>query len=306
METSSENTKKLDYIKDLCNACKTGDLARVQYWLAQRIDVDNTFKKSDESSLFGPGVDFDNVRTPLHYAANAGHLEIVRILLESGANVNKRFHRTTSLHIAAEKGHLEVVQLLINSNSNINQTKPLYSAAQEGHLEVVQLLIDHNADVNQAGEDGWTPLHKAAREGHLGVVQLLIDHNAYLNQANRASWTPLYIATSEEHLEIVKVLIKHDANVYATTNEGKTILDTALHSNDQEIIKLVKKAIQIPWNPQRHVLYPLELRQQIATLMKLTLRPTQLARLPKDILLIICSFVVATMLELMYLSLLIT
>jgi ankyrin repeat protein len=70
----------------------------------------------------------------------------------------------TPLHLAAEKGHLETVKLLLehakdkNPADNIGST-PLHWAAQKGHLETVKFLLEHAKDKNPANKHGMTPLH---------------------------------------------------------------------------------------------------------------------------------------------------
>jgi len=59
----------------------------------------------------------------------------------------------TPLHLAAQEGHLSVVEYLFNQNTDINSKDkndytPLHLAAQEGHLSVVEYLINKKADVN--------------------------------------------------------------------------------------------------------------------------------------------------------------
>src|SRR5689334_16571030 len=97
---SLRDTGKLNYIEDLCNACDKGYLQKVKDWLAQGVDINNTSKEWDDDNKR------DIEQTPLYYAAWKGHLEIVRVLLESGAQVNKgRIDiRATPLWIAAQKG----------------------------------------------------------------------------------------------------------------------------------------------------------------------------------------------------------
>src|SRR5689334_21091418 len=96
--TSLRDIKELNYIEDIYNACKKGDLARVKYWLTQEVGISNTYKEWDENTKTGAE------RTPLFYVAREGHLDIVCILLASGAEVNKGRidYGTTPLYIAAE------------------------------------------------------------------------------------------------------------------------------------------------------------------------------------------------------------
>ena len=81
---------------------------------------------------------------PLFVAAQNGHLEVIRFLVESGANRDRGRTDTggTPLFIAAQRGHLEVVRFLVESGANKDQGRtndgatPLFTAAQNGDLEV--------------------------------------------------------------------------------------------------------------------------------------------------------------------------
>ena len=69
----------------------------------------------------------------------------------------------TPLHLAAENGHLSVVEYLVNQKADINAKEqndcaPLHLAARNGHLNVVEYLINQKADINAKNKDGKTPL----------------------------------------------------------------------------------------------------------------------------------------------------
>ena len=91
------------------------------------------------------------------------------MLLDRGANPNARAEvaNTTPLHHAAEEGHIEVVRLLLdrgaapNAREDIGDMTPLHHAAQLGYLEAVRLLLDRGGDPNARDEDGETPLDLA-------------------------------------------------------------------------------------------------------------------------------------------------
>ena len=76
--------------------------------------------------------------TPLYVAAQRGHLDVVRTLLEAGADANK----------ASDGGH-----------------SPLYFAAQNGRVDVLSILLQGGADANRPTEIGVTPLLIAAQQG---------------------------------------------------------------------------------------------------------------------------------------------
>ena len=84
----------------------------------------------------------------------------------------------TPLHTAALYGHLEVVRLILDSVEDKNPVDnrgltPLHHAAREGYLEVVHLLLDSVVDKSPADNAGQTPLQEATRGGHSEVVDLI-------------------------------------------------------------------------------------------------------------------------------------
>ena len=87
-------------------------------------------------------------------AATGGHLEVVRTLLEVGADKDKATTDTgaTPLFTAAVIGHLEVVRTLLEAGADKDKAStdtgatPLFMAAENGHLEVVRTLLEAGAD----------------------------------------------------------------------------------------------------------------------------------------------------------------
>jgi hypothetical protein len=104
--------------------------------------------------------------TPLHYATNNGHIEITRLLLENGAEVNAK------------------------SNSGCT---PLHWAAIIGHVDILHLLVENGANLEAQSKSGWRALHWAAYYDRLPIIQELIsryhvDINARENDERTALW----------------------------------------------------------------------------------------------------------------------
>uniref|UniRef100_A0A5S6QY69 ANK_REP_REGION domain-containing protein n=1 Tax=Trichuris muris TaxID=70415 RepID=A0A5S6QY69_TRIMR len=141
--------------------------------------------------------------TPLMEAASAGHTDIVRCLIEHGADVN--------------------------AHSSVGNT-PLIYACAAGHEEAVRVLLDGGADVDLCNDNGQSPLMEAAAAGHLGIAKLLVEHGARVNfvctDLKVGLETPLTLACYKGHTEMVDFLLKAGSESYSPGRDEE--LHTAL------------------------------------------------------------------------------
>ena len=122
--------------------------------------------------------------TPLMEAASGGYIEVGRVLLDKGADVNAApvpSSRDTALTIAADKGHLKFVELLLQRGAavevkNKKGNSPLWLAANGGHLGVVELLCNAGADIDSQDNRKVSCLMAAFRKGHTKVVKWMVNH----------------------------------------------------------------------------------------------------------------------------------
>ncbi|XP_055381299.1 ankyrin repeat and KH domain-containing protein mask isoform X2 [Condylostylus longicornis] len=122
--------------------------------------------------------------TPLMEAASGGYIEVGRVLLDKGADVNAApvpTSRDTALTIAADKGHLKFVELLLSRRAavevkNKKGNSPLWLAAHGGHLAVVEVLYNHGADIDSQDNRRVSCLMAAFRKGHTKVVKWMVQH----------------------------------------------------------------------------------------------------------------------------------
>ncbi|KAE8440915.1 hypothetical protein EG329_006312 [Mollisiaceae sp. DMI_Dod_QoI] len=154
-------------------------------------------------------------RTPLALAAEKGHLSLVKLLIEVGADIETRDyrHRLSPLARAAFYGHSEVVKLLLNhgadSDDNVGGDTALSVAAARGHVEVLEALLNWRADPNLPGKHfGRTPLQISAGNGNIAIVSLLLSRGADPTGINPfTKKTPLYYATAGGHQNVVRLLL---------------------------------------------------------------------------------------------------
>jgi len=104
-------------------------------------------------------------RTPLYMAASRGHWEIVRLLCDKSASLDRActHHQRTALCIAARRGHSPVIQVLCEAGANKNQpdiwgASPLLHACRAGHFHSARMLCQARANVDQGDLGGQTPL----------------------------------------------------------------------------------------------------------------------------------------------------
>ena len=111
---------------------------------------------------------------------------------------------------AAKHGYLEIVKLLIQYGANVNAMETIYGrtalafAAAKGHADCVQYLLDSGAIINETDADRFAPLHLAVKFKHAECVKVLGKH-PNVDFTKRTGQTPLEIATEikDKHLVII-------------------------------------------------------------------------------------------------------
>ncbi|KAH0557050.1 hypothetical protein GP486_005162, partial [Trichoglossum hirsutum] len=196
------------------------------------------------------GVDFSrrntaSTATGLHLASRYGHLNVAKILLDKGAEVEARDRKgRTALYWAAGSGHKDVVLLLLDNQADISakdddgQTA-LHWAADWGHEVVARLMLEKGADVTARDNNGRTALHRAAGSGHRNVVGLMLEKGANVAAEDGCGRTPLHRAASHGHEAIVGLLLKKGADIHTKYSGGVTALHGAAGSGHVGVVKLL-------------------------------------------------------------------
>jgi RNA polymerase sigma factor (sigma-70 family) len=176
----------------------------------------NTGHEALADLLFDAGVE-----PGLHEAAAIGDSSRVRAALDRDPALLDTDSREgfTPLALAAHFGHLDVMRLLIDRGADVNRVAthrlavtPLHAALFGRQVGAALLLIERGADVTLARggsgwkRAGWTPLHYAASMGFSTLVQPLLDRGADRSRADEDGKTPLDLAIDANHTGIVDVL----------------------------------------------------------------------------------------------------
>jgi ankyrin repeat protein len=249
----------------LISAARKGDSKRVRALLNAGAKVDATDAESAEvpsglSFAYREGglknfeeSDWNLGRTALMWATRNGHVEIVRLLVESGSDVNAKDKvGLTPLMLAVINGHVELVRILIGAKANMrakdrNGATPLIFAVETQNSRIVQELLAAGADVNSKSKDGRTPLVIAASNGNAELVEELLkagaDPNAHAKDGPTALGSAMEAKELEKRLRVVRRLLQAGAELNSREDEsGSTPLMEALRYGRVELVRVLLDA----------------------------------------------------------------
>ncbi|KAL0070873.1 hypothetical protein AAF712_002094 [Marasmius tenuissimus] len=178
----------------------------------------------------------------------------------------------TALHAAANKGHLNVIKWLVEECGAMPDLEDkegetaVHKAALNGYLHIIEYLLPDKADVHARDADGWTALHNACSKGYLDIVRWLCEKGGAASDSNgvrgvdkrsKGGWTPLMNAASKGHLPVVHYLLnKQAADPLIRNNWGETAFDAAAGVFEVWICEILQRAeaerwsdSPVPYNP---------------------------------------------------------
>lgn len=148
---------------------------------------------------------------------------------------------------AAQKNSLEVVQLLLENGAQVDKLEQkggtaLFAASQMDNLAIARLLIDKGAQVNHSDSDGNTAIMHAAKANSLGVTKLLIDHGARFDDGNAAGSTPLIRCAVSNSIEVANLLLEKGVEVDKQDARQGTALMFAARHNSLDLVRILLEA----------------------------------------------------------------
>lgn len=159
-------------------------------------------------------------------ALQDGNAQMVRMMLEQGPETLKQQKKlNTSLLLAAQQGSCDVVRVLVEFGADINvesgrkKITPLIAAAAAGRTEAVRLLQELGADVNAVSGAGQTALMLAAYHGDEAMMNALLDAGADLHASSVMGNTAILAAAKRKHYRAVHILREREQAPVSKTEE---------------------------------------------------------------------------------------
>ena len=133
-------------------------------------------------------------------------------------NTLNKVEGATALWGASTRNHVEVVKMLLGIGADVNKptatgSTPLRGAAFNGHCDAMNALIEHGADLNYANVVGQSPLLISVMRGHLEATKLLLDKGAQHDMKTIYNHSIMHLAAGKGHTDIMKMLLDRGIKV---------------------------------------------------------------------------------------------
>ncbi|KAL9648184.1 hypothetical protein ABK040_009188 [Willaertia magna] len=188
--------------------------------------------------------------TALYTAVHCRNLELVKLFLNNGADINLQNKQGwTPLYCAVYNSDIEMIRYLLENGANVDLQNiegwsPLFRAINDEENDIIQLLLENLADPNLQENDGSSPLLHAVQNRNLDLVKNLLSYILIdVNLTDQNGWSPLLSAVRNEDLLMVELLLENNADVNLAANDGNSPLFWSVYYSPCkiEIVNLLLK-----------------------------------------------------------------
>jgi ankyrin repeat protein len=188
-------------------------------------------------------LNYNHGGTPLILAATRGYMNIIKLLMAKGADINARYQGQTALFAATQYQRLEMAKLLLSAGATISD-EDFIAAAFRCNLLMLHYYLKNGGDIEVRSKHGVTALQSGAREGYTECVELLLDRGADINARDSSGNTALHgaVASGRVTAWLLEKSILRGADINAKNSKGQTPLDLAQGYHDDASANLLLKA----------------------------------------------------------------
>ena len=187
----------------------------------------------------------DDGWAPLHYSARNGSYDLFRFFCNKGSDPYlKTNDGCNRLHIAADDGHLEFCRALIEKHNfrpcvtDKKKMTPLHHSTSSGNHELFKFFADITNDIYCEAKNGGNCLHIAAFNGHLTLCEELLGKYKFaFNIADNDGLAPLHYSASSGNYKIFKLFADMTSDIYLKTKSGANCLHMAAMNGHLDLCK---------------------------------------------------------------------
>lgn len=188
----------------------------------------------------------DEGRTALQIASASGSFGMLKTLLNAEARVDlASMMEQSPLLEAVYMGHLEIIKELLDKGADTEARNPkgwtaIHLAATWNRTDMLSLLIEKGADLEAKDKEGRTALHSAATKGHQDCVKLLLEAGADKDARSKDGRTAIFRAAANGYPEIVDSLLDAGADSHIRALNGETPYDAALEKGHTAVLEILE------------------------------------------------------------------
>ncbi|OBT73030.1 hypothetical protein VF21_07727 [Pseudogymnoascus sp. 05NY08] len=219
---------------------------------ASHFGLENTLGKLLDESILPIDAKTKMGSTPLIKAASRGHVSLVRMLLQKGANKYLENLYGNALHCAAEAGHSNTINELVYHGMSVNVCEqydriPITCTLDNDHAAAFGTFVDLGADINVCDVSGLTVFHKVAKDGCINIMDLILQRRwANIEGECAYGFRAIHYAVIRGNLAVLANLLEAGAEVNAPDSSGNTPLHYAnMYSNIEKMALLIEHGAKV-------------------------------------------------------------